>query len=71
MRQSEPVPPVQHSQSGEIAALIGASTWHVRVLEVVASIDVPDAWVAAGAIRDLVWDVRWGGGFDPASAGRA
>ena len=27
---------------------------------------LPDWFVGAGAIRDLVWDVRFGDGFDPA-----
>lgn len=38
----------------------------MRVFEAVAACGAPDAWVAAGAIRDFVWDERFGAGFDPA-----
>jgi hypothetical protein len=31
-----------------------------------AAVCAPEWWVGAGVIRDLVWDVRFGSGFDPA-----
>lgn len=51
---------------GELIALLGSFAWFRRVLEVVAACGAADAWVAAGVIRDLVWDERYGTGFDPA-----
>ncbi len=46
--------------------LLLASPWHCRALDAVAACPAADAWIAAGAIRDLVWDERFGHGFDPA-----
>ena len=37
----------------------------MRVFEAVAACGAPKAWVAAGAIRDFVWDERFGAGFRP------
>lgn len=34
------------------------------VLDAVAASGLPDAWIGAGAIRDVVWDT-YHGGFDP------
>jgi uncharacterized protein len=36
------------------------------VLAAVEAADLPDAWVGAGVIRDLVWDTKFGSGFKPA-----
>ena len=46
--------------------LILASPWFVRVLESVRASGLPDAWVGAGVLRDLVWDGRERS-FDPAA----
>jgi hypothetical protein len=51
----------------ELAAMLQSSPFHLRLLQTVASLEVPEGWVAAGAIRDYVWDVRFGHGFDAAS----
>jgi uncharacterized protein len=37
------------------------------ILESVADSELPDAWVGAGVLRDLVWDTRFGAGFDPSN----
>ncbi|NJC72514.1 nucleotidyltransferase family protein [Planosporangium thailandense] len=37
----------------------------MRVLETVRAVDLPDAWVGAGAVRDVVWGRLYGPGFDP------
>jgi hypothetical protein len=50
-----------------LAGMLLSSAWHRRVLEAVATSGAPEAWMAAGAIRDLVWDERFGIGFDPAA----
>jgi hypothetical protein len=35
----------------------------VRVLQAVRDEQLPDAWIGAGALRDLVWGERYGTGF--------
>lgn len=50
----------------ELRAILRGSDWLCGVLETVAALELPDCWVGAGAVRDLVWDVRFGSGFDPA-----
>jgi uncharacterized protein len=45
--------------------VIRAEPWFVRVLETVRAAQLPDAWVGAGVVRDLVWGAA-SGGFDPA-----
>jgi hypothetical protein len=39
----------------------------MRVLTTVNASELPDAWVGAGALRDLVWGELYGPGFDPAA----
>lgn len=51
----------------ELRELVGRSPWLLRVLGVVRDCGLPDAWVGAGAVRDLVWGERFGDGFDPSS----
>ena len=43
------------------------SDWLMGVLTTVRDADLPDAWVGAGALRDLVWGERFGAGFNPTS----
>jgi hypothetical protein len=50
----------------ELTELVLASDWLVNLLRIVAALDLPDCWIGAGAVRDLVWDIRFGSGFDPA-----
>jgi hypothetical protein len=38
----------------------------MAVLALVRELELPDWFVGAGAVRDLVWDVRFGAGFEPA-----
>jgi hypothetical protein len=51
----------------ELRAIVRGSDWLYGVLELVAALDLPDCWVGAGAVRDLVWDTRFGAGFDAAN----
>jgi hypothetical protein len=37
----------------------------MRVLATLREVGLPDAWVGAGTIRDLVWGQLYGSGFDP------
>jgi hypothetical protein len=50
----------------ELIELVLGSHWLMNVLGIVAAFDLPDCWIGAGAVRDLVWDTRFGHGFDPA-----
>lgn len=45
-------------------SLLRQEPWLLRVLDAAATSGLPDAWVGAGVIRDLVWGQRCGG-FDP------
>lgn len=45
--------------------LLRSSLWLMRVLATVRAAELPDAWVGAGAIRDLVWGELYGTGFVP------
>ncbi|MDG4805826.1 nucleotidyltransferase family protein [Micromonospora sp. WMMD1120] len=49
----------------ELAQLVLGSGWLTRALTVVRDSGLPDAWIGAGAVRDLVWSERYGDGFDP------
>jgi uncharacterized protein len=53
-------------ERSELREIVRASGWHMRVLATVRDSGLPEAWVGAGAIRDLVWGVRFGSGFEPA-----
>ncbi|GIE92874.1 nucleotidyltransferase family protein [Paractinoplanes rishiriensis] len=46
-------------------ALIRGSDWTMRVLATVRDARIPDAWVGAGLLRDLVWGELFGSGFQP------
>ncbi|MEW2144476.1 hypothetical protein AB0869_16865 [Micromonospora vinacea] len=50
----------------ELRGLVAGSAWLTRALTVVRDSGLPDAWIGAGALRDLVWGERYGDGFDPA-----
>jgi uncharacterized protein len=54
-------------RADELRELLLASGWLTNLLEIVAALDLPDCWIGAGAVRDLVWDTRFGTGFDPAN----
>lgn len=40
----------------DIAALITADPWRMRVLAAVRDLGLPDCWIGAGFVRNLVWD---------------
>ena len=48
-----------------LAELVQSNAWMMRVLATVRDAQIPDAWVGAGALRDLVWGERYGSGFSP------
>lgn len=53
-------------RADELTELVLGSDWMRHVLAIVAALELPDGWIGAGAVRDLVWDTRFGTGFDPA-----
>jgi hypothetical protein len=56
-------PPIPQPRE-QVVALLTASPWMMRVLATVRDSGLPDAWVGAGALRDLVWGQLYGHGFD-------
>ncbi|MFI6782959.1 nucleotidyltransferase family protein [Micromonospora sp. NPDC050276] len=50
----------------KLRQLVVGSGWLTRALTVVRDSGLPDAWIGAGALRDLVWGEWYGDGFDPA-----
>jgi uncharacterized protein len=45
--------------------IIRSSAWLMGVLRAVRQAGLPDAWVGAGALRDLIWGELYGPGFMP------
>lgn len=45
----------------ELAALVAADPWRMAVLRHLRA-EAPDAWIAAGFVRNLVWDAHFGDG---------
>src|SRR5262249_20762208 len=48
--------------SADIAAFIGSNTEMMRQLGAVAELQLPDAWIGAGFVRNAVWDALTGRG---------
>jgi uncharacterized protein (TIGR03086 family) len=62
-RDTAPAP--ADPRSGELGGLVRDCPWLLEVLAAVRDAGLPDAWVGAGALRDVVWGRRFGDGFDP------
>ncbi len=41
--------------AARLGALLAGEPWIVRALEAVAASGLPDAWIGAGVIRDVIW----------------
>jgi hypothetical protein len=52
-------------EAATLAKLVQSCEWMMGVLATVRAADIPDAWVGAGALRDLVWGELYGSGFRP------
>ncbi len=52
-------------QAKELDGLIRSSGWRLDLLAVVRDEAIPEAWIGAGAARDLVRGERFGSGFEP------
>ena len=48
-------------RAGELARWVLAEPWLVEALHAVEASSLPDAWVGAGVVRDVVWGRRSGG----------
>jgi hypothetical protein len=57
---------MQTSAMTQLAALIRGSDWFMQALRCVRDERIPDAWIGAGALRDLVWGELYGRAFSPA-----
>lgn len=76
-------PGVDPAEAAGLAGLLRRNDWFMTALSVVACSGLPDAWIGAGAIRDVVWGQQYGqfdsaavndidvAFFDPADLGRA
>ncbi|PZF93498.1 hypothetical protein C1I99_20505 [Micromonospora deserti] len=51
----------------DVANLVRACPQLMGARDVVRRSGLPDAWVGAGILRDLVWGQRYGNGFDPSA----
>jgi uncharacterized protein len=59
-------PAVAPGERARLTELLRGEPWIMRVLSAVAASGLPDAWVGAGAIRDVVWGTLYGS-FSPAA----
>jgi hypothetical protein len=48
----------------ELAVILESSAWFGQILDAAAAVQMPECWVGAGVVRDVVWDTRYGNGFD-------
>jgi hypothetical protein len=55
------------NRASELEHLLREEPWILEQLEIAREVDLPDWFIGAGAIRDLVWDVRFGDGFVPSN----
>jgi uncharacterized protein len=53
-------------ESARLAGVLSGEPWIMRALTAVAASGLPDAWIGAGAIRDVVWGTQCGR-FSPAA----
>lgn len=51
--------------SDEVRRALLGTAWFREVLDAAAALELPHWWVAAGAVRDAVWDARYGLGEHP------
>jgi uncharacterized protein len=49
------------ARAAELAERVLAEPWLVGALQAVARCTLPDAWIGAGVVRDVVWGQRCGG----------
>ena len=59
-------PGVTPEAADTLRELVSGERWMMRAMEAVSASGLPEAWIGAGVIRDLVWGLRHGR-FDPAA----
>ncbi len=59
-------PGVEATAGARLVEALTVEPWMLRALDAVGASGLPDAWIGAGVIRDLVWGQHHGG-FDPAA----
>jgi uncharacterized protein len=59
-------PGLRPDESARLAEVLSGEPWIMRALTAVAASGLPDAWIGAGAIRDVVWGTLYGR-FSPAA----
>jgi hypothetical protein len=59
-------PGVDAAAADRLAYRLASEAWFSRALDAAAASGLPDAWIGAGVIRDIVWGPL-AGGFTPAS----
>src|SRR5215467_378944 len=67
MTERRHCPAVDADAASAIADVLRRNDWIMRALNVVGRSGLPDAWIGAGVLRDVVWGDRFGR-FDPADA---
>lgn len=45
-----------HATADRVIEIFAAEAWRLDALRVVAALGLPDCWVAAGALRNPIWD---------------
>jgi uncharacterized protein len=55
---------IDRDEIGDLLDRVRSESWLMAALHAVAASGLPEAWIGAGAIRDVVWGQRHGG-FDP------
>lgn len=53
-------PPVSLTTARDVIRLIESDSWMIEVLDAVREVGPPGAWVAAGFVRNKVWDALHG-----------
>lgn len=59
-------PGVDAASAACLIGLLQQEPWLMYALGAVAASELPEAWIGAGVIRDVVWGQRFGSGFEPA-----
>jgi len=59
-------PALDRALARRLAGCVRSEPWLLRALDAVAASGLPDAWIGAGVIRDVVWGQACDG-FDPAA----
>jgi len=53
-------PGVDPDAARDLAGVLHGNDWIMSALHAVARSGLPDAWIGAGAVRDVVWGARYG-----------